>query len=292
MNFTISNGTATAECTSVGAELISFEKEGVEYCWYGIPEHWSGRAPVLFPILCSPKDGKIIANGVEYDMPKHGLVRKLDFTPVEVTPSKVVFELHESEELLAHYPYPFCLRIIHEINEDGFETTYKVINTGDGKMTFCIGGHPGFNCPIHDGETFEDYSLVFEDYEGAQMSITQEGTGYMCPEIPKLDLVKNNELPLCYSDYDNDALIIEGLEKKTVKLVNRSTGHGIRFDFDRFDALGIWTPIKKNSPFICLEPWCGLPAATNETADLENKKYARTLNPGEEFETSYKVTLI
>ncbi len=292
MNFTISKNDVTAVCTSLGAELISCEKNGTEYCWYGFPEHWSGRAPVLFPVLCSPKDGKIIADGVEYPMPKHGLARKCEFTPVEITPSKVVFELVENEELLKSYPYPFCLRITHEVTEEGFETTYRVINTGDKKMTFAIGGHPGFNCPVFEGEKFEDYSLYFEDYEGAYMSITQEGTGYMCPDIPKLDLVKDNELPLRYSDYDNDALIIEDLKVKSVRLVNRNTGHGIRFDFDRFDALGIWTPIKKESPFICLEPWCGLPAGTDETPELESKKYAKTVLPGEFFETSYKMTVI
>lgn len=292
MNFTISKDGVSALCTSTGAELISFEKDDTEYCWYGIPEHWSGRAPVLFPILCSPKDGIIIADGLEYTMPKHGLARHREFSPLEITPSKVTLELHEDEELLAHYPYPFRLRVTHEVFGDGFETTYKVVNSGDKDMTFCIGGHPGFNCPINEGESFEDYSLIFEDYGDAVMSITQEGTGYMCPDIPKLNLVEDNELPLRYSDYDNDALIIENLKKKSVKLINRNTGHGFRFDFERFDALGIWTPIKMNSPFLCLEPWCGLPAATDETPELTNKKYARTLAPGEEFETSYKFTLI
>ena len=29
-------------------------------------------------------------------------------------------------------------------------------------MPFFIGGHPGFNCPLLDGETYEDYYLEFE----------------------------------------------------------------------------------------------------------------------------------
>lgn len=292
MNFTISKNGATAICTTKGAELISFEKDETEYCWYGLPEHWSGRAPVLFPILCSPKDGIIIADGVEYTMPKHGLARHEEFTPVEVTPSKAVFELSENENISAHYPYPFRLRVTHEVTEEGFRTTYGVKNTGDGKMTFCIGGHPGFNCPMNPGESFEDYSLIFDGYGDAEMTVTEPEHGYMCPKMPKLDLVKNGELPLRYSDYDNDALVIEGLSKKSVRLVNRSTGHGFVFDFEGFDALGIWTPVKMNSPFICLEPWCGLPASTEETPDLENKKYARSLDPGEVFEVSYGITLI
>ena len=52
MNITLSKDDSSAVCTTLGAELISFEKDGTEYCWYGLPEHWSGRAPVLFPIVC------------------------------------------------------------------------------------------------------------------------------------------------------------------------------------------------------------------------------------------------
>ncbi|MBR6916865.1 MAG: aldose 1-epimerase family protein [Clostridia bacterium] len=292
MNITLSKDDSSALCTTLGAELISFEKDGTEYCWYGIPEHWSGRAPVLFPIVCKALDGKIVVDGVEYQMPQHGLARNYEFTPVEVTPSKAVFELHENPEILEHYPFPFCLRVTQELFDDGFETTYHVTNTGSKDMTFCVGGHPGFNCPMHDGEKFEDYSIIFEDYGDAVMSITEWGTGMMKDDIPKLHLVNDNELPLRYSDYDWDALIIEDLPVRKLKLINRTTGHGIRFEFDRFDAIGIWTPIKKESPFLCFEPWCGLPGNRNETSELTKKKYARTLSPGESFETSYKLTVI
>lgn len=292
MSFTIEKNGARAVCTTAGAELVSFIKEGKEYVWQGDPAHWSGQAPVLFPVVCSAKDDTIIVDGVTYPMPKHGIARKREFTVTEVTPDSVKMELVSDEETMKNYPYPFRLLVTHTVREDGFDTEYTVENTGDSAMQFCIGGHPGFNCPMNESESFEDYSLFFANAEGSTLVITDEATGYMSPDIAPMDLIKNGELPLRYSDYDKDALIIEHLPEKSVKLVNRATGKGIKFEFDSFDALGIWTPIKMNSPFICLEPWNGLPAATNETAELSNKAYVKTLERGGIFKTSYHTTLI
>lgn len=292
MSFTIEKNGAAAVCTTSGAELISFKKDSKEYVWQGDPAHWSGQAPVLFPVVCSAKDNTIIADGVTYPMPKHGIARSREFNVVEVTPDSVTMELLSDEETMKSYPYSFRLLVAHTVREDGFDTEYTVENTGNKTMHFCIGGHPGFNCPMNEGESFEDYSLYFANAEGSTVVITEESTGYMSPNIAPMELIKNGELPLRYSDYDKDALIIEHLPERSVKLVNRATGKGIRFDFDSFDALGIWTPIKKNSPFICLEPWNGLPASTAETAELTNKAYVKTLDSGKSFKTSYHMTLI
>jgi galactose mutarotase-like enzyme len=141
-----------------------------------------------------------------------------------------------------------------------------------------------------DGE-FEDYSIYFEDTDGAVVSITKNS--YMDDSVPKLDILKGkNKLPLRYSDYDRDALIIENLPVKSVKLVSEKTGHGIRFGFEGFNVLGIWTPMHKRAPFICLEPWNGLPANVSETTDAKSKKYAITLAPGEEYAVGYNVEII
>ncbi len=292
MEFVISKGNTTAKCTTLGGELISFVKDGTEYVWYGKEEHWSGQAPCLFPVVCRPKEDRVIIDGVSYPMKKHGFARKVEFTPVEVRPDSVTFRLTENEETLASYPYSFQLDITHSITEDGFKTEYKVTNTNDSNMIFTIGGHPGFNCPLHEGEKFEDYSLVFDNAEGAIAHNTEQEGGYMDSSMPLLDYIKDNEMPLRYGDFDLDAVVVENLPVKKVNLVNRATGHGVRFEFDSFDAIGFWTPIKMSSPFICLEPWNGLPGAVEETPDFKSKKYAKEIAAGESFTTAYVATVI
>ncbi len=292
MEFVIKKGTTEAKCTTKGAVLTSFVKEGREYVWQGDAKYWSGQAPCLFPVVCRPLNDKVIFDGVEYPMTKHGFVRNAEFTPVEVCPDKVVLEYKANDETKKAYPFEFKLTVTQTVTEDSFTTAYTVENCGDVPMPFCIGGHPAFNCPMAEGEKFEDYSIIFADAEGATDVNVDLPEGYRNPANKPLGLVKNNELELKYPYFDNDAIIVEGLNKKSCNLVNRATGKGIRFDFDSFDCIGIWTPIKAEAPFVCLEPWNGVPAGIDETSEFMTKKYARMLNAGESFTTSYSATVI
>ncbi len=292
MTFTLTseNGTS-AVVTTAGAELISFIKDGREYVWQGHPDHWDGQAPVLFPVVCSPKDGKMAFDGVEYPMPKHGFAMKMAFDPVYLTKNSVTLELRESEETLAMFPFRFTLAVTYTVSDDGFDAEFSVTNRDDREMTFCIGGHPGFNCPMEEGESFEDYRLIFDNAEGAVVSISDKG--FMNDAIPKKDqLIGTNEIPLVYSDFDEDAMIVENLPVKKVKLISDKTGRGISFDFEGFDALGLWTPEKRNSPFLCLEPWNGLPADVKETTDAKSKKYAITLPSEGVYRVGYRTQVI
>ncbi len=288
MTFTLKTENCRAECTTVGGELISFVCDGHEYVWNSDPEFWSGCAPHLFPTLCSSLNGKVAYDGVEYEMPKHGIVKGKDFKLVELAPDFAVFEYKWNEETLKHYPYKFTLKVTHALGENCFTTRYTV--TGEEDMIFNIGGHPAFFCPMNDGEEFEDYELRFRNAEGSVMSLTTDG--YMNGERPKLHRIKDNVLPLKYSDFDEDAMILENLPSHKVELVSSCTGRGIKFNFKGFDALGIWTPMDKKSPFLCLEPWCGLPADVTESGKAEDKKYAKTLKAGETFTVAYSVSVI
>ena len=292
MTFTISSNNSTGVVRTYGGELISFVCGGIEYVWQGNPEHWNGQAPILFPVCCSAKDGKMAFDGVEYPMPKHGIARKREFEPVFISKSKVILEQRESEETLASFPFCYSLKAEYSVTDDGFSARFTVKNMDKNEMTFCIGGHPGFNVPLTDEDGgFEEHKLVFDDAEGCTVSITKDG--YMDSSVPKCDkLIGTNELPLVYSDYDNDCMIVENLPKKSVELLSTKTGKGFRFEFEGFDALGIWTPIKKNSPFICLEPWNGLPAGVDETTDAKSKKYSITLKSDEEYSVGYGIEVI
>lgn len=214
MTITLRNGESTAVVNTHGGELVSFVNGNVEYVWQGDPKHWDGQAPVLFPVVCSPKDGIMSHDGVDYPMPKHGFARKGDFEPIFMSKDKVIIEQRETDETLGMFPFCYSLKIEYDLFDNGFSATFIVKNLDKNEMTFCIGGHPGFNCPLReeDGD-FEDYSLIFDDATGAVVSITNKGL--MDDSVPKCNRLRGtNELPLLYSDFDNDAMIIEGLPKK------------------------------------------------------------------------------
>lgn len=225
-------------------------------------------------------------------MVKHGIARSREFEPVYISRNKVVLEQRETEETLKMFPFCYSLKVEQEITDDGFSTRFTVKNLDKNEMTFCIGGHPGFTCPlVEEDGSFEDYSLCFDDASGCTVSLTKDG--YMNKSVPKLDKLKGtNELKLKYSDFDNDAMIIENLPKKSLRMLSRKSGKGFRFTFEGFDALGIWTPIGLEAPFVCLEPWNGLPADVDETTDAKSKKYAKTISPDEEYSVGYSMEII
>ena len=288
MTFTLKTDNSTAVCTEKGGELISFVCDGIEYVWSGDAKYWSGQAPHLFPVVCAALNNSVTYDGVAYPMKKHGIVRGGNFRVVELSPDGIVLENKWNEETLKSFPYRYTLRVSHRISEVGFTTEYTVY--GEDDMIFCIGGHPAFNCPLPEGGSFEDYQIRFHNAKGSTMSLTENG--YMNPASPKLDRIKDNVLSLKYSDFDNDAMIIEELLSKKLDLVSTVTGHGLRFTFDGFGAIGIWTPIGKKAPFVCLEPWNGLPASIDESGKAEDKKYAISLKAGEKYSVAYSMSVI
>ncbi len=284
---------AEAVCTTLGGELRAFRVGGKSYLWEGDPAYWGGTAPVLFPTVGAIFEESVKFEGVSYSLKKHGFARKMEFTLVKAESDSITYELCDSEATKEVYPYSFRLLITHKICDEGFTTEFKVVNTDKKHIWFTIGGHPAFNCPMNEGEKFSDYKLVFEKVENTDVIYTTSyGGGYIDTSFAPVDKLKNtDEWNLAHSDHDVDALIATKLDSRCVKLINKTTGKGIEMDFDGFNALGVWTPPKKEAPFVCLEPWNGLPAYIGET-DFEDKPYAVKLPVGGEYAVSYTVKVI
>ena len=274
---------------SCGAELVSYKnKEEKEFVWCGDPAYWPSHAPLLFPVVGALIEDKISIAGVEYTIPKHGFVRKKEFTLVEQKPDSITMMIASDEESLKQYPHPFVVKVTHTLTNTGFSTYYTVENPTDATMIFCIGGHPGFACP-QDGEDFEDYTLVFEKEE--------DPNGYYTDSKSVLQkepyaLLNGKELPLNYDDYQKDVFVMPSIQSKELVLHSKKQGDIFRFVMDGFPALGIWTPPNKKAPFICLEPWLGLPAMDGESGTFEAKPYATTLMGKESKTVGYTVELL
>ena len=294
MDTEIKTTKASAVGSTTGGELISYKRNGQEYVWEGLPEYWPSHAPILFPTVGSTIDGSVKFDGPEYPLPKHGFARKHEFRLLEETENKLVYELFDSPASHEVYPYKFRLLITHTISDEGFSTEYTVENVDSKPIWFCIGGHAGFRCPMKDGEKFSDYKLIFDTVENEDVIYTTNyGGGYIDASLPVTDKLKNtNEWDLNYDDYDVDVLLTKKLKSHSVKLVNRNTGKGIDFDFTGFKALGIWTPPKKHAPFVCIEPWNGLPAHLGETGNVEDTPYAIKLGVGEKYSVGYSMKVI
>lgn len=292
MKYTLTTEKFIAEFDTCGGQLISLKNiDGKEHLWCGDPEYWAGNAPVLFPIVGAMKNDLAEIKGKEYTIPKHGLVRKKDFEMTEMTEDEIEFTIKSSEETLKAYPYEFILKVRHIIKENGFSTTYTVKNVNDEDMEMCIGGHPSFSCPLDLGESFEDYKLTF-DKPIEKLPVYTDSDSIIHRDF-QTDVIENGDtLLLKYSVFDNDAIIFEDIEARNILVSNVKTGDKFKFSFYNFANLVIWTPPKKSAPFFCLEPWQGLPAYIEDTADFSKKKDVVTLKSGEEYTAGYGIEII
>lgn len=291
MQFELFSGGMRATARTRGGELISLQDGGgAEYIWSGDASFWSGRNPVLFPIVGSLKDGRVEIGGRLFEMSRHGFARNLEFTPVEQTESSVTLELRESEETLSRYPFPFSLRIRHRLLESGFSTAFTVENTGNAPMPFCIGAHTAIRCPLGEGERFEDYELAFDEQEQADtLLLTPAGLlrgGETEPMLPE-----SGRLPLDYALFRRlDTIIFRGLRSAGVSLLHKGTGRGVRLDFHEFPMAAFWTA--PGAPFLCLEPWHGCAALDSETGRFQDKPFSIELLPGRRKRLEYSFTLV
>lgn len=281
-------GCAKGIADTYGGELISYTNEGKEYIWTGDPAFWNGHAPVLFPFVSALKDWKVKFGGKEYSLTtKHGFARKSEFELVECTDTKITFALTSSEKTKEQYPFDFRLLVAHEITEQGYTTTYTVCNTGTQPMLFCIGGHAGY---CVDGSA-EDYQLIFEQEEDLVLYYT-DAQSLFNESYRLAKRITGNTYDIVYDDFDVDAIILKAPKSHKVKLVKKSDGTGLEFDYTGFENLTLWTPPKKQAPFFCLEPWNGLPAYTDESGNFEDKPGHITLEAGQEYSVSYSITVL
>ncbi|WP_305768286.1 aldose 1-epimerase family protein [Candidatus Epulonipiscium viviparus] len=290
MEYILKNSNCTAVVKTLGGELCSFkDSSGKEYLWQSDPKYWPGCAPVLFPIVGALINETIKFDDKPYTIQKHGHARKVEYDVIEAIENKIVLENTYTDETLAHYPYKYKLTVTQTLNDNGFTTEYCVKNVDTVPMIFCLGAHPGFNCPL-DGGDFSDYTLVFNKEETPEVYNT-DTKSILSFENP-IHLMHNKRIPLSHSLFDNDAFIFRKINSDEIKLVNEATGKGLSLSFTGFEALGIWSPPSIKAPFVCIEPWCGLPAIYGESGEFNDKPFAVTLQPGQTYTTSYTMTVI
>lgn len=292
MTIQLKNDKISASFKTIGAELTSLkDSNAVEYLWQGNGDYWSGQAPVLFPIIGCLRGGTASVSGDKTcSFGRHGLARKKEFTLVSSTETKAVFSLKADDETKEQYPFDFELQMIYELQDQKLHITHRIINHDTSPMPFCVGGHPAFNCPISEGESFEDYVVEFEYPENANCArLNDEALIDNGNRVPILE--DSAVLPVKHELFYHDALIFDQLKSRKVSLKHKDQEKGICVTFPDFDYLGVWSSAN-DGPFVALEPWSGTSTCTDEDDVFEHKRGIRTLDPGTEDSLSYSIEIL
>ncbi len=292
MELELKHGSCTARVDTKGGELVSYrDGTGLEYIWTGDPAYWPGRNPLLFPIVGGLLEGSVYIGDQEVSMARHGFARTSSFAIGGQGEDWVELVLTEHQDTLACYPFPFRLTVRQQLTDRGFSTTVTVTNTGSQPMPFCLGAHTGFRCPLEEGEAFEDYDIRFQHRETCP-TLVPDGSG-LDRARTRPCLEDSDLLPLTYRYFDEmDTLILEGLTSQWVELRSRKTGKGVRMTFPGFPVLALWSAPGKQAPYLCIEPWHGVPHVAGEGPQLADKAFCITLAPGAHHTLGYQVEIL
>ena len=288
MLYTLKNDLLTVQVSDIGAEIHSVRGADCEYIWVGDPAYWSSHAPLLFPVCGRFFEGRYTYRGKTYEIPCHGFIRKAPLTLVCVDGNSICFQAEATEETKKIYPFDFALKIWHVLEGASVTTRFEIENTGDAVLPATVGGHPGFNVPFGDEGEFADYYLEFgKSCTPNQIEISSRGlfTGkkYAYP------LKEGNILPLSHKLFEIDGIFLSRMDS-TVTLKSNKSDRAVTLEYPDMPYLGIWHPSACEAPFVCIEPWCGLPGYDGEMEDISARHDMFHILPGKTQTVQFKVT--
>ncbi|MDR1443508.1 MAG: hypothetical protein LBI94_01375 [Treponema sp.] len=291
MKTTIANGTITFTAESMGAEpwALGFNDDEVNYIWRPSSGE-SGGTPVCFPLLGAVPGGVYRLDGNEYRMGMHGFAQFCDFSIVEKTGASVLYQISETPETLAQYPWRFCFRVRYALEGTALVTEYRVKNNDTREMYFSVGGHPRFSCPIGGAGEFGDYVLEFEKPESPEAVIKSYSPR---ENITRFMDAGGGTLRLDYSMFEQGAFCFNVRQDRAVTLKSRAAPRALRMFIGGGAWFQLWT--SAGAPFIALEPWYGsissLPIGPLD-GDWKGRPGTLRIAAGEEYRCGYWVTIL
>ena len=272
-----------------GAELQSVTAaDGTEFLWQGDPDVWGGRAPNLFPYVGRLTQKTYEAGGKPYEMEIHGLAPYLDFSPQRLSAEEMEFTLQNSLQTLPHYPFHFAFRVNYRLQKNCLHITYKVENRGEKPLYFGLGGHPGFNVPLYEGARFCDYRLRFET-PCSPLRVGFNESCFLNGSDQPFPLEEGKYLPLRHDLFLQDAVVLKNTSK-TVTLETPLDRRAVTVEFPGMPYIGFWQVAGKNARYLCIEPWCSLPASERGVTVMERQKDLICLPAKSAYENNWRIT--
>ena len=271
----IKNEIAQIEFKNTGAEITSFKLKNndTEFMWQGDAKYWSGRNPILFPMVGSTYDKILHIDGKEFTMDNHGFCRKVDFKCEGSTENSITFSYEANDITLKQYPYDFKISVTYTLIGAKCLISYDIDNRGNDEMPFNFGLHPAFNCPIDPTMKFTDYRVDFA-----------------CIENQDFNHVLNNEDKINL-DHElfvaNPTLFFKNTNSPYITLTDGK--YSVKVECAGYRYLAIWTP--SDAPFVCLEPWHSKGDFEKVVCEFKDREGTLILKPKTSFTTQYSIEI-
>lgn len=277
----------SAVINPLGAELWSLrDAGGRELMTDADPAFWTGRAPLLFPIVGRLMDDRYRLAGKEYPLPQHGFARRQDFALIDQAPDRAVFRLIDNAETRAAYPFAFALEAAFSLRGATLAMDITVTNSGDVDMPASFGFHPAFAWPLPYGAAKDAHRIRFAEAEPGRLAAIVRG-GWM--DADGWDSpVEGRELRLHDALFERDALVWDPVRSQSLAY-GAESGPQLVCDFPDTPALGLW--MKPGARYLCIEPWHGIADPHGFAGEIWDKPLMQRYAPGQARTFSMRVTL-
>ncbi|MBB3165068.1 aldose 1-epimerase family protein [Rhizobium laguerreae] len=270
----IGNEDLTVDVSSLGAEMQALSSsDGRSWLWTGDAAFWTGRSPILFPIVGKAPDDKVAIGGTVYPMAQHGFARRSEFVLAASTETMCRFELVASDATRSVYPFDFQLAVVHAVEGRVLTVTAEVTNRGRKAMPFGLGFHSAFAWPLPDASGRDH--VVTLDNKGEPGLVRLEG-GLINP-APLPSPFDAGRLVLDHAMFEQDAMIFPDGAGESLSY-GAEGGPVMQFHFENLPNLALWT--KPSAPFLCIEPWHGTAAEAGGSSELSERPSTTILAPG------------
>ncbi|CAN5258721.1 aldose 1-epimerase family protein [soil metagenome] len=287
-NVVLRSSDLVAEISPLGAELRRLATVGgLELLSDGDPAFWTGRAPLLFPIVGALRHDEYRLGDARYALPKHGFARRSTFTVVESGPTSALLRLEADAQTHAAYPFEFRLDVRFTLDDTTLTVGATVSNHGEGVMPASFGFHPALRWPLPFGRPRAEHRITFAQDEPAPVR-RLNGDGLVTPD-PHPTPVRGRTLTLEDGLFVDDALIFDRLASRSV-VYGADEGPRIEVGFDGLSLLGVWT--KPGAGFICIEPWAGMADPEGFDGDFFAKPGVFQIQSGEARDLVMTMSLI
>lgn len=281
----LSNDHLRVAVASLGAEMQYLRTQsGEDILWDGDSAFWSGRAPVLFPIVGRAADDKIAVGAHTAEMAQHGIARRRVFTLEEQSGTHCRHVLRSDGETRALYPFDFTLHLTHALLDNTVIVTARIENHSDIPMPFGFGFHPAFRWPLPHATDKPHVVQLTGGNTPDQRPLRADG-------LLEDNLVAGpfigGRLEVAEALFKDGALVFpNGTDALRYGVEN---GPGLSFTFHNLPDLALWKPV--DAPFLCIEPWHGTASLVGDGPQIAERPNSLTLAPSKSVEFGYSVTV-
>jgi len=221
-----------------------------------------GGWPFLFPVcgrhMSNGQLRKYQWNGTTYDMPIHGFAMRKSWTVEEQGTDFVVMSLTVDAKTLSCYPFRFYVRLTYTVSSGSIRCDQHYENRGREPMPFYAGFHPYFKLDDADRANWTINGAITATglYDESFTSIT--GWNPVAEDVNAL--LSGNAQRVLMIKSDRPLVLVKN-GTHYLKLIANGPVDTAAFPFVQLYRSG-------EDPFICIEPWMGLPNGLNRPGDV------------------------